>query len=202
MCISMNKWQHPTAPQSPFKEVAPRSNLQEEKKEWHLFLWYFESFRRCTDMERKREKSVDGISNLVESVLIWRGAARLTQPPSPSNCSAQPLSTHLSGGWAIYIYWMFVQCKREFKSHQLDWLGPNWEAGVKEMAWEGWRRRLKARTRIHGTEVIPGPSLLVICVPGQPCWIYLDGSLASNCQVSVSWTLVTGQCTWETKIMY
>ena len=49
-------------------------------------------------MERKREESFDGISNLVESELIWRGAARLTQPPRPSNCSAQPLSIHLSGG--------------------------------------------------------------------------------------------------------
>jgi len=62
---SFMQWQHPTAPQRPFKEVAARSNLE-------------------------------------ESALIWRGAARLTQPPSPSNCSAQPLSTH-----------------------QLDWLGPN-----------------------------------------------------------------------------
>jgi len=47
-------------------------------------------------------KEVADRSNLLESALIWRGAARLTQPPSPSNCSAQPLSTH-----------------------QLDCLGPN-----------------------------------------------------------------------------
>jgi len=43
---SFMQWQHPTVPQRPFKEVAPRSNL-------------------------------------LESLLILRGAARLTQPPRP-----------------------------------------------------------------------------------------------------------------------
>jgi len=102
---SFMQWQHPTAPQRPFKEVAARSNL-------------------------------------VESALIWRGAARLTQPPRPSNCSAQPLS-----------------------AHQLDWLCPNREEGVKDMVWEALRRRLKATTWSHGTEIITGPPLLVISGP-------------------------------------
>merc|ERR1719175_429776 len=96
---SFMQWQQPKVPQSPFKEVAPRSNL-------------------------------------LESAPIWRGAARLTQPPSPSNCSAHPLSTHQ------------LDCKAEGK----------------EMVWEGWRR-VKAATRILGTEVILDPPLLVICVP-------------------------------------
>jgi len=97
---SFMQWQQPKVPQSPFKEVADRSNL-------------------------------------LESVPIWRGAARLTQPPNPSNCSAQPLSAHQ------------LDCKAEGK----------------EMVWEGWRRVKAATTRILGTEVISDPPLLVICVP-------------------------------------
>ena len=47
-------------------------------------------------------------TNLLESSLIWRGAARLTQTPRPSNWSAHPpWSVHLGDwGWSSNWFWM------------------------------------------------------------------------------------------------